>query len=381
MFKQMMSINILISPDSFKECISSVKLSGLIAEEFDDLQGVNSILKPISDGGDGFLEACRFHFGGEILNYKISTPYDNSELICPVLYNNDSKTIYIESANVLGLKLVPYQFRNPLKLSSKGLGELLLKIENDVNSVKISADKIIVGIGGTATIDMGIGACSALGLKLSDGNNKEIIPIPENFNEVKAIELKERNLPFQIELILDVDNPLLGKTGAAMVFGYQKGAGESDTVILENGFNNIVNLLQNNDITGSSNPLFGAGGGIPSLVHLLIKAKIRRAKDFILNDLNIGKLKGKVDFVITGEGAFDNQSLMGKGVGIILRQFEKQNSKIFLVCGIIRNEIKQKLPDNILPIEISSLFQNKDESILNIESGIRLACIKIKNNL
>jgi len=376
-----MSINILISPDSFKECISSVKLSSLIAEEFDDLQGVNSIMKPISDGGDGFLEVCRFHFGGEILNYKISTPYDNSELVCPVLYHSDSKAIIIESADVLGLKIVTDRFRNSLKLSSKGLGELLLKIENDVVSEKISADKIIVGIGGTATIDMGIGACSALGLKLSDCNNKEILPIPENFNKVEDIKWDNKTFPFQIELILDVDNPLLGKTGAATVFGHQKGASKSEIIVLENGFNNIVNLLQNNKIIDSSIKLYGAGGGIPSLFSSLLNVTNRSSKNFILNDLGISKLKGKVDFVITGEGALDNQSFMGKGAGIILREFENECDKVFLLCGIIRSEVKQKLLDNILPIEISSFFQNKDESILNIESGIRLACIKIKNNL
>jgi len=376
-----MSITILISPDSFKECISSVKLSSLIAEEFDDLQGVNSILKPISDGGDGFLEVCRIHFGGEILNYKISTPYDNSELVCPVLYNNDSKTIYIESADVLGLKIVPAEFRKPLKLSSKGLGELLLKIENDIAARKIAVKRIIIGIGGTATIDMGIGACSALGLKLYDEDNKEILPLPENFNKVKFIEWKERNFPFQIELILDVDKPLLGKTGATNVFGHQKGASESDIETLENGFNNIVNLLRNNKITDSANKLYGAGGGIPSLLSSLLNATNRSAKNFILNDLGISKLKGKVDFVITGEGAFDNQSLMGKGAGIILEEFENECDKVFLLCGIIRSELKKKLPGNIFPIEISTFFANKDESILNIESGIRLACIKIKNNL
>lgn len=377
----MMSINVLISPDSFKECISSVKLSSLIAEEFEDIQGANLILRPISDGGDGFLEVCRYHFGGEILNYKISAPYDNSELICPVLYNNDSKTIYIESADVLGLKVVPVEFRNPIKLSSKGLGELLLKIENDVVSGKISADKVIIGIGGTATIDMGIGACSALGLKLYDEGIKEILAIPGNFNKVKTIEWKERNFPFQIVLVIDVNNPLLGEIGAAKVFGHQKGASGSDITILEDGFNNFVNLLQNNKIEDSSNKLYGAGGGIPSLLSTLVNAKIKSAKDFILNDLVISRFKGKVNFVITGEGAFDNQSLMGKGAGIIVREFEKQSSKIFLLCGIIKNEVKQKLPDNILPIQINTFFQNKDESILNVESGIRLACIKIKNNL
>ena len=376
-----MSINILISPDSFKECISSVKLSSLIAEEFADLQRVNLILKPISDGGDGFLEVCRYHFGGEILNYKISTPYNNSELVCPVLYNNDSKTIYIESADVLGLKVVTDQFRNPLKLSSKGLGGLLLKIENDIVVRKIAVKRIIIGIGGTATIDMGIGACSALGLKLFNANHKEILPIPENFNKVKFIEWKERNFPFQIELILDVNNPLLGKTGATNVFGHQKGASESDIKILGNGFSNIINLLQNNKITDSANKLYGAGGGIPSLLSSLLNATNRSAKNFILNDLGICKLKGKVDFVITGEGAFDNQSLMGKGAGIILEEFENECDKVFLLCGIIRSEVKQKMSDNIFPIEISTFCANKDESILNIESGIRLACIKIKNNL
>jgi len=270
---------------------------------------------------------------------------------------------------------------NTVKLSSKGLGELFLKIENDVSSGKINIDKIIVGIGGTATTDIGIGACSALGLKLFDVNNKEILAIPENFNKVEDIEWDNKTFPFRIELMIDVDNPLLGKTGAAKVFGQQKGASERDSEILENGFNNILNLLQNNNIINSFNPLFGAGGGIPSLLYLLLNAKIRRAKDFILNDLGIGRLKGKVDFVITGEGAFDHQSFMGKGAGIILQEFDKRSNKIFLLCGIISNEVNQKLPDNIFAIEISSFFQDKDESILNIESGIQLACVKIKNNL
>jgi len=376
-----MSKNILISPDSFKECISSVKLSSLMATEFEDLEGVNTILKPISDGGDGFLEVCKFHFGGEILNYNISTPYDNSKLVCPVLYTNYSKTIYIESADVLGLKLVPDQYRNPLKLSSKGLGKLLIKIESDVLSGKISVNDLIIGIGGTATIDMGIGACSVLGLKLFDMTNKKIIPIPANYNKVKSIEWKKRHFPFQLELILDVENPFLGKNGAAKVFGNQKGASEQEIDILESGFTNVLNLLKNNDIVDLSNKLYGAGGGIPSLFHLLLNAKIRCAKSFILNDLSISNYKGKVDSVITGEGAFDHQSLMGKGAGIILNEFVNECDKVFLLCGIIKNEVKKKLPDNIYPIEISSFFQNKGESILNIESGIRLACIKIMNNL
>ena len=127
-----MSFNILISPNSFKGCINSVNLSKLISRQFEDLKGVNKILKPISDGGDGFLEICKYHFGGKIFQYKISSPFGNSILNCPILYNHSSNTIYIESADVLGLKIVPHHLRNPIKLSSKGLGELLLRIEKDI---------------------------------------------------------------------------------------------------------------------------------------------------------------------------------------------------------------------------------------------------------
>ena len=376
-----MSINLLIAPNSFKECINSAKLSSLIAEEFNDLEAVKSIVKPISDGGDGFLEVCRFHFGGEILNYEISTPFNDSKLVCPVLYNFNSKSICVESADVLGIKVVPDEFRKPLILSSKGLGELLIRINDDVISGNISAEKVFFGIGGTATIDMGVGACSQLGFKLFDESNKEILPIPENYKEVKSFKWKEREFHFHLELILDIENPLLGKTGAAKVFGFQKGASRQEIEILESGFINLVNLLKNSNIADSSNRLYGAGGGIPSLFHLLLNAKIRSARSFIRNDLGINDFKGKTDFVITGEGAFDLQSLMGKGAGIILSEFENECDKVFLLCGSISEEVRQRLNDRIVQIELKRFFENKDESILNIESGIRLACIKIKNNL
>lgn len=376
-----MGTKILISPNSFKECINSVKLSSLIQQELADLQHVELIVKPISDGGDGFLEVCKFHFGGEIIDYKISTPYDNSELICPVLYNNNSKTVYIESANVLGLKVVPDEFRKPLKLSSKGLGELLLKIENDVISGRFSIEKVVIGIGGTATMDLGAGACSVLGLTLFNEENIKLLPIPENFSKVKNYNWENESFPFLLDIILDVDNPLLGKDGSVRVFGKQKGVSDKDIVLIEKGFGNIVNILRNSKLIDLPNNYYGAGGGIPTLFHHILNANVIRANEFIMNDLGIINLKKSIDTVITGEGAFDKQSFMGKGAGIILKEFGENSKRIFLICGTVKNDIQKKLPENIFYIELSQFFNHKEESILNIESGIRLACIKIKNNL
>ncbi len=373
--------NILISPNSFKECISSVKLANIIADEFSDLHNAKIFLKPISDGGDGFLDVCRFHFGGEIINYRISNPYNSLEMDCPVLHNKNLRTVYIESANVLGLKVVPSEYRSPMELSSKGLGELLLQIQADTEIGKISVTKVIIGIGGTATIDMGIGACSVLGLKIYNRNNHIIEPIPKNFRLAERISWNNISFKFNIDIIIDVINPLLGENGALKIFGAQKGASNTDISILENGFTKLVNLLQNNKISDSVNKLYGAGGGIPSLLNLFLNAKIRTSNTFVFDDIGIDELLNKVNILITGEGAYDSQSSFGKGAGLLVKKFAISADKIFLICGTLEENTRMNLPKNIIPIEIGKFFQNKEESIANIKSGVRLACLKIKQNL
>ena len=133
-----MNKRILISPNSFKECASAVTIAKLIGNNLSALKDTELITKPISDGGDGFLEVCRFYFDGEIIKYSISRAYDDSTFDCPILYCKNLNEIYIESAEVFGLKVIPDLYRNPLRLSSKGLGELLKKIEYDVRLGKLN---------------------------------------------------------------------------------------------------------------------------------------------------------------------------------------------------------------------------------------------------
>ena len=184
----MIKNRILIAPNSFKECADSVTIAELIKDNLNHLENAELIVKPISDGGDGFLNVCNYYFGGEIRTYKISTAYDETILDCPVLYIESKKEIYIESAEVLGLKKVPLTFRNPLKLSSKGLGELFLKIKQEIKQNKLNVEKVYVGIGGTATIDMGLGMMSKLGLKLIKASGEEVNVSPENFSITKSID-------------------------------------------------------------------------------------------------------------------------------------------------------------------------------------------------
>lgn len=368
---------ILIAPNSFKECADSVTLSELIFENLVSLPNFELIMKPISDGGDGFLNVCKFHFGGELINYKISTAYDNSMMKCSVLYVPESRTIFIESAEILGLKVVPRNFRKPVTLSSKGIGELLLKIRDDVKKSKIFVDKIYLGVGGTATIDMGLGIMSALGLKFFDANGIALPVLPKYFNEVKEIKWNKIDLPFNMIPIADVTNQLIGEEGGVMVYGMQKGATKEELVTIESGFGNIINLLKNIQLLKSLEFLSGAGGGIPASFQIFLNSYCESSYEFILNHLKLEDRLNKYDYLVTGEGAFDRQTLFGKGAGLLMMYYSNIVKTIFLVCGKVDEEIKAVLPQNVVPIELLSYFKDKDQSIKNYRLGIKKACGEI----
>ncbi|MGE5804948.1 MAG: glycerate kinase, partial [Ignavibacteria bacterium] len=309
------------------------------------------------------------------------TPFDESAFRCSIGYDEKNKTIYIESARVLGLNLIPARKKNPALLSSKGLGDLLKNISADIENKKIKADKAIIGIGGTGTNDLGLGAASRFGLILLDSSNNECDVIPANYSTVKNLEWNKINLPFEISCIIDVENPLAGDNGASKTFAKQKGASDNDIEIMEEGFINLVNIFSEKGLIKKDNFLPGAGGGLAAGLSIFFNARIITAEDFIMNNLRIGKLKKRIDYLITGEGSFDSQSMMKKGTWILIRNFQNSVEKIFLCCGIIEQGIKSKLNPSIIPVEISKFFNSKEESIMNIEKGIKSACNQIKRIL
>jgi len=376
-----MEKRILISPNSFKECADSVTIAELIKDNLSGLKDAELITKPISDGGDGFLNVCKFYFGGEIRNYSISSSYNDSKFECPVLYCEKRRELYIESAEVLGLKVVPIEFRNPLKLTSKGLGQLLIQIEHDVRSRKIIVEKVYIGIGGTATIDMGIGMMSILGLRLMDSNGREIPVLPENYNTVIDMDYEQIKFSFELIPVIDVTNPLFGEQGGIRIFGNQKNADNKMISILENNFNHLLKLFENNGLIISSNTLSGAGGGIPAALQIFYRTNLLQSSKFIKDNLGLNKYVNNVEYLISGEGAYDYQSGFGKGVNVLMHLFNSNLGQVFLVCGKISSESIPKLPKYVFPIEISKYFSSEFESITNYNEGIKKACQDIVKQL
>src|SRR5690606_15135730 len=219
---------------------------------------------------------------------------------------------------ILGLKIVPINKRNPILLDSKGLGVLLKTIMTQESSL----NNIVIGIGGTATNDLGLGAASIFGLKLLDDDGKYLPIIPRNYELVKDLIWEQPRIVSKIEIITDVENPLLGENGAARSFARQKGASEKDIEIMESGFENIIKILN------------GAGGGLAAGMQIFFNAIIKPASDFIFEDLGINNLSYNPDIIITGEGAFDSQTLMKKASGILIEKFRNSGARIFIICGI-----------------------------------------------
>ena len=373
-------MKILIAPNSYKECADSVTAAEYFEKYLRENNVIHQIIsRPISDGGDGFLNVCKNNLRLETITFPVSSPFDDSQINCEVGYDKVDKTIYIESADILGMKVIPVNKRHPVRLSSRGLGDLLNLLVEKSREIKI--DKAVIGIGGTGTNDLALGLCSRFGLELLDESSNGLEIIPEKFVEAKNLIWSKPDLPFKIEVIVDVNNPLLGEKGATMVYGRQKGSTDEELKLIEDGFNNICNILESNNICDLPTFLSGAGGGLAAGLTLFLGARTKFSSNFVLEDLSVENFGEQADVIITGEGAFDSQSLMKKGTGIIIDRFKNTSKKIFLCCGHFDDDVRSKLPDNVIPIELGKYFPSKEESILKFEEGIKHASGDIARGL
>lgn len=374
-------MNILLAPNSFKESADSTVISKKLAKEFNEHPSLKIIEKPLSDGGDGFLSVCQSLFNCELITYYIPNVY--SRELCPVIvgYSQLQAIIYIESAEIVGLKKVPEPYRNPLKLNTNPLGFLLKLITEDVLQKKIVVNEVLLGVGGTATVDFGLGAAEAFGLKIFDFNKKELKIFPYNYKNISSLFLPSINLPFKLKVVADVTTPLLGEKNAIELYSGQKGATNSDIFILLKGFNNLHKIFKNKGLSQFSDIINGAGGGLSAGLKIFFNAEIISSEDFIyatiLKNIDIND----IDTVITGEGAFDEQSFEDKGAYLIIKRFNRLKIPIFLICGTITPDAKQKLPECVTVVEIQNFFKSREESIKNIELGLQKAAKMIITRL
>lgn len=365
--------SILLAPNAFKESAASLEIAEIMNSYLKNkITNYEIISAPISDGGDDFYLIINNKFNCKSLTVEISNCYNNEFKKLNFLYEEKSKTVFVESADIFGLKTVPHQFRNPLKNSSKGLGEFLLYLCNKEKH-ELEINFVVIGLGGTAVNDLGIGALSQLGLKLYDKSGNLLEAIPENFNKVNFYKNESVKFPFKISFIVDVENPLLGINGTSHKFAAQKGADKNQINFLEEGFNNLLKVFYGNFLVGYDKKLKGAGGGVAAGFQMFYDAEIITSEKFILETLELKNLIEKSTVIVTGEGKFDSQSLLNKGTGVLIKKGIELNKKVFVITGF--SEIGGQFSENrnIEIFDFSKIYKSKEESIKNYKSAFEKA--------
>lgn len=374
-------MKILIAPNSFKESLSSVQIAKVFSEEFNKLN-CEKIILPLSDGGDGFLDVIDFIESGKCKSYYFPNEFAGLTSENRILINNTSNELFVESANVIGLQKLPLNFRNPMKLNSYALGELIKKIIEAKNKFQLTEfSKIIIGVGGTATIDFGLGASEALGVIYLDKNGRRIKPIPEHFLQINDFILPDLSdelfKQLHLKCVTDVETPLLGFNSAIDLYGPQKGASSEELKKVKKGIEHIVDIMLRKNLVNDIAELNGAGGGLASGLKIFFNAEIITANKFIIGNLfNLFNLS-EIDYLMTGEGKFDIQSFEGKATGELIKNFSGKVKKIFLVCGKVEKNVKSLLPNNVIYFQLLDIFKNEREAIKKANEGLKVIAQKI----
>ena len=366
-------MNIIISPNSFKGTFSSVEAAHIIEEGLVSVNSNFKIIKlPIADGGDGSLDVFKFYNNHDVIYENVKNPLGKI-IKSEYILMDDGNTAVIEFASSSGLKLIDENERDINKSSSYGTGQLIL------SAINRGVKKIILSLGGSATIDGGSGILNALGISFLDKkkvqiNGNHIIGL--NSIDLSDFILKNKNIEFI--LLSDVKNPLLGKNGSVNIFGPQKGLKKGDKSYYEShliNFSKITDKIYNvdpNNISGG-----GAAGGGGAFLKIFLNAKIYSGADFIFNHINYLDYVKKNIVIITGEGFLDSQSLYGKAP-ISLSNYLKDKD-IFLVAigGRVDYSIMEKLLeyfDLVLPAceskNDSFCIKNSKMLLKNISSSI-----------
>lgn len=321
-------MKIIIAPDKFKGSLTSFEVAKAVT---DGLLAVNGHLDvhsfPMADGGDGFAAVMSYYTGAQLRRANAADAL-GKPIEAAWQWQPDTATAIIEVATASGLVLLPETLRNPLHTSTYGTG-LQAKAALDAG-----ARTIVLGLGGSATNDGGAGILSALGFQLLDAGGQLLPPTGQSLLFVRKI-IPPKNLPVaNWVLACDVDNPLTGPNGAAVIYAPQKGATTEQVMQLDAGLKNWAAVLkQQTGIELEGLPSLGAAGGIAAGLKAFFPVAIRLGIEMVVKTSGLQEVITGADLLITGEGKLDNQTASGKVVGYIARLAKDRGIACHALCG------------------------------------------------
>lgn len=328
-------MKIVLAFDSFKNCLSSPEICRIFKAAVEEsFSKVEVISLPLGDGGEGTARAVTGACGGTMHTIEVTGPRlkkvraEWGEL-------PDGSAIF-EMASASGIELVSSSERDPVQATSYGTGELLRHIICDCGIRRLT-----VGIGGSATVDGGVGMLQALGVRFFDGGGNEI-PSPANgydiakINRIDVSALPDEVKKTEMTIASDVTNPLCGDNGAARVFAPQKGATCEVVELLEKNLENLGKVCVRSQLADNfDSPGDGAAGGVGFALRTILGAKSRSGAELVLDQLKFDEAIAEADAVITGEGCSDSQTLCGKLPAVVAERAKKERVPVILLSGAL----------------------------------------------
>lgn len=328
-------MKIIIAPDKFKGTLTSMQVCENIREGLLQAGVHNDIeLFPMADGGDGFAEVMKFYLNTQTIYCNTVDPLFRN-IRAAYEWDASNKTAVIELAAAAGLVLLKENEQNPLHTSTYGTGLMI------ADAVKKGAEKIILGLGGSATNDAGIGILAALGFELKDKAGTVLQPVGKNLSHIETIDLPGELPSITFIIASDVTNRLYGKTGAALVYATQKGANENEVQLLESGLRDFAAVVKNQtakDIASFAGS--GAAGGVAAGLSAFFILQVQSGATVIMEAGRLPKRLPGTGIIITGEGKIDTQTLNGKVVQQVATLGKRHHIPVIAVCGI--NELDEK---------------------------------------
>ncbi|GEN54494.1 glycerate kinase [Halobacillus faecis] len=322
-------MKVVFAPDSYKGSLSSIQVAEVMEKAFHSvIPSVNTIVKPMADGGEGTLEVFSASVNHEKVFFSCKGPLGEKRESWYVKLNDHQAVI--EGAEIAGLPLVPTEKRNPDHTTSYGIGQAI------THALDEGCTNIMVAIGGSSTNDGGLGMLQALGMKTYDEKGKETGMYGKDLHALKRVDVSEldsRLKDVTIRVASDVDNPLTGPRGASQIYGPQKGATEQQVYAYDHALDHYGKLLEEElDKNIMDTPGAGAAGGL-GFAFLTIGAQLESGAQLIGEAIQLKESFRDADYIITGEGQSDEQTLYGKAPGYVAELAKENQTPVLLLSG------------------------------------------------
>ncbi|MDF0717657.1 glycerate kinase [Muricauda sp. 334s03] len=360
----------ILAPDKYKGSLTGREFCETVARGIKKVFPDSEIIhRPLADGGDGTIEVVADYLNASKVSVTVKDPLFR-DITTQYLLSEDNQTAFIEMSEASGYKLLKKSEMNCMDTTTLGTGEMIL------DALEKGANSIVLGIGGSATNDGGMGMAKALGYSFLDADGIELEPIGKNLGKVVEIRRDQVNpklVDIKIQVACDVNNPFYGENGAAKIYGAQKGASGEDITFLDKGLESFAGILKSTfDIDVQNIGGAGAAGGVGGGAVVFLNAELASGVDLVMELANFDEVLEGADWVITGEGQLDGQTFSGKTINGVVRSAKKHHVPIAAFCGSIDvsiEEMRQMGLDYAVSIlnQIGNLDEAKAKTVENLE--------------